>query len=203
MSDSKYNPQKTRGLYVPGDAKPYKLSRSKIDLFLRCPRCFWLDRILGISPPPPWPYSLNIAVDELLKKEFNMHRRMATEHPAISRAVRHGVMRPAVPFNHPDMSEWQDSLHHGIQVLHGLTNLLVFGGVDDIWQFIDTGKLAIVDYKATYHPKKIDISEPRYDSYKAQLEIYQWLLSHRLDSPSTSDIAFFLFCNADASRLDF
>ena len=48
-----------------------KISRSKIDLFLECPRCFYLDVVKKIKRPPGFPFNLNNAVDMLLKKEFN------------------------------------------------------------------------------------------------------------------------------------
>ena len=51
-----------------------KISRSKIDLFLECPRCFYLDVVKKIKRPPGFPFNLNNAVDMLLKKEFDRHR---------------------------------------------------------------------------------------------------------------------------------
>ncbi len=48
MSDY-YNPQRTRNLYDPASKEPFRLSRSKIDLFLECARCFYLDRRLGVG----------------------------------------------------------------------------------------------------------------------------------------------------------
>src|SRR3989338_3335863 len=59
----------------------WKLSRSKIDLFLECPRCFYLDNRLGVARPPGFPFTLNSAVDRLLKKEFDIHRAGRTAHP--------------------------------------------------------------------------------------------------------------------------
>src|SRR3989344_5692045 len=59
----------------------WKLSRSKIDLFLECPRCFYVDNKLGVARPPGFPFSLNSAVDKLLKKEFDTHRAKKTAHP--------------------------------------------------------------------------------------------------------------------------
>jgi len=35
-----YNPRRTRNVYDPACGKPYAVSRSKLDLFLECPRCF-------------------------------------------------------------------------------------------------------------------------------------------------------------------
>ena len=76
-----YNPKRTQNLFEPKSKIPYKLSRSRIDLFLNCPRCFYLDRRLGVSHPPGFPFTLNSAVDFLLKKEFDIHRLKKEPHP--------------------------------------------------------------------------------------------------------------------------
>ena len=76
-----YNPRRTRNLYQPGDAKPFRLSRSKLELFMNCQRCFYLDRRLGIGQPPRFPFNLNSAVDFLLKKEFDDYRARQAPHP--------------------------------------------------------------------------------------------------------------------------
>ena len=76
-----YNPQRSRNLFDPASPAPFKLSRTKLDLFLNCPRCFYLDRRLGVAQPPGFPFSLNSAVDKLLKKEFDAHRAAGTPHP--------------------------------------------------------------------------------------------------------------------------
>ena len=47
-----------------------KLSRSKIELLFDCPRCFWLYAGKGIARPFGAPYTINNAVDFLLKQEF-------------------------------------------------------------------------------------------------------------------------------------
>jgi len=64
-----------RRLFDPDDPAPFPLSRSKVDLFISCPRCFYLDRRLGIARPPGFPFNLNSAVDTLLKNEFDEYRR--------------------------------------------------------------------------------------------------------------------------------
>ena len=74
-----YNPK--RGAAWNYGGKNWKLSRSKIDLFCECPRCFYLDNKLGVKRPPGFPFNLNSAVDALLKKEFDVHRKAKTRHP--------------------------------------------------------------------------------------------------------------------------
>ena len=137
-----YNPKRTRNLFDPESDKSFKLSRSKIDLFLNCPRCFYIDRRLGTGRPPGFPFNLNSAIDHLLKKEFDIHRAEETAHPLME---NYGI--EAVPFQHEKMDEWRNNFK-GVQYHYDLTNFLVFGAVDDIW-VNKKGELIVVDYKAT------------------------------------------------------
>ena len=40
---------KRKKLYEAGMEGPFRLSRSKVELYRNCPRCFYLDRRLGIG----------------------------------------------------------------------------------------------------------------------------------------------------------
>jgi len=127
MSDY-YNSRRTRNLFDPASTEPFKVSRSKIDLFLNCPLCFYLDCRLGVGRPPGFPFALNSAVDTLLKKEFDFHRAKKRAHPLMS---AYGL-RDVVPFEHEDMEEWRSNFK-GIRYLYEPENLLVTGAVDDVW----------------------------------------------------------------------
>ena len=74
-----------RNLYDPESANPYRLSRTKLENFLKCPRCFYLDRRLGVGQPPGFPFNINSAVDELLKREFDQCRNAGVAHPYMAR----------------------------------------------------------------------------------------------------------------------
>lgn len=100
MSDY-YKPQRTRNLYDKNSKDIFRLSRGRIDNFLNCPRCFYLDRRLGVAQPPGYPFSLNSAVDKLLKKEFDIHRADGTIHPLMK---VYGI--DAVPLAHEKIDEW-------------------------------------------------------------------------------------------------
>ena len=50
--------RRTRNIFDPDSKEPFKISRSKIEDFLRCPRCFYLDRRLGVGQPPAFPFNL-------------------------------------------------------------------------------------------------------------------------------------------------
>ena len=104
-----------------------KISRSKIDLFVECPRCFWLDLRQGVKRPSFPTYNIHKAGDYLLKQEFDVHREKGTPHPVMK---EHGIA--AVPFQHPNMNKWRHNFT-GVQYHHEPTDFMVFGAVDDIW----------------------------------------------------------------------
>jgi len=190
-----YNSQRTKNLYGTDLKSPFKLSRSKIDLFLECPKCFYLDRKLGVGRPPGFPFSLNSAVDTLLKQEFDIHRLNGTRHPLIE---KYGVDAKPVP--HKDLEKWRHNFT-GVQYLHEPTNFLIFGAIDDLWQN-SKEEFIVVDYKAT--AKNEDITELNKDwhkGYKRQMEIYQWLL--RNNGYKVSDTGYFVYCNGKSDKKAF
>jgi len=196
-----YTPQRIRNIYDPNSTEPFRLSRSKIDLFLNCPKCFYLDRRLGVGQPPGFPFNLNSAVDTLLKKEFDVYRAKGHAHPLMKAA---GL--DAVPFKHPRMNVWRNSLSGGITYAFPGTNLLLTGGVDDIWQNKQE-ELIIVDYKSTSKTGEMGIDADWQIGYRRQMEIYQWLF--RRNGFKVNDTGYFVYCNgltdreAFNSRLDF
>lgn len=182
-----YSPQRTKNLFNPKNKEPFRLSRSKIDLFLECPRCFYLDRRLGVGRPPGFPFTLNSAVDFLLKKEFDLHRAKNKAHPLMK---HYGI--DAIPLAHEKLEEWRDSLRGGITYLHKPTNLLITGGIDDLW-INPKGEYIIVDYKATAKDGEVNLDAEWQIGYKRQMEIYQWLF--RQNGFKVSDTGYFVYCN--------
>jgi CRISPR/Cas system-associated exonuclease Cas4 (RecB family) len=180
-----------RNLYNPNNKEPFKLSRSKIELFLECPRCFYLDRKMGVSRPGGFPFTLNNAVDFLLKKEFDIHRAKGQAHPL----MKHYNIK-AVPFAHPDINQWRENFV-GLQYHHPATNLIITGAVDDVW-INDKKELIVVDYKATSTSNEISLDDEYRESYKRQLEIYQWLL--RKNGFKVSDTGYFVYCNGNRDK---
>jgi len=191
MSDY-YKANRVRNLYDPKSKDPFKISRSKIDLFIACSRCFYLDRRLGVGRPPGFPFSLNSAVDALLKKEFDFHRFNQSAHPLMK---QYGV--DAVPFKHEKIDEWRDSLRRGVQYHDKFTNLIITGGIDDAW-VNPKGELIVVDYKATSKAGEVTLDAEWQDGYKRQMEVYQWLL--RKNGFTVSNTGYFVYCNGDADK---
>ena len=187
-----YNPRKTRNIFNPASAEAFRISRSKIDLFLECPRCFYYDQRLGVGRPPGFPFNLNSAVDALLKKEFDIHRKHKSKHPLME---QYGV--DAVPLGNEKIEEWRDALRRGISHLHKETNLFVRGGVDDVW-VTPEGELLIVDYKATSKDGEVSLDAEWQDGYKRQIEVYQWLF--RKNGFKVSTTGYFVYANASRDR---
>jgi hypothetical protein len=180
-----------RDLFDPASTSPYRISRAGLELFHNCPRCFYLDRRLGLPRPGSLPFNLNLAVDALLKKEFDACRRERKPHPLMQQA---GI--DAVPFSHPELDAWRDNFK-GVQVVHGPSNLLVTGAVDDLWE-TPAGELIVADYKATAkHGEITALNEEWHGSYKPQIEIYQWLL--RRKGFTVSPTAYWVYANGDAA----
>lgn len=173
-------------LFEAKSNEPFEISRTKLELFLNCPRCFYLDRKIGISRPSFPSFTLNSAVDTLLKKEFDAHRLKGETHPLMK---NYGI--DLIPFQHEKMEEWRHNFT-GVRFLHRPTNFLVFGAIDDIW--IDKfGALFVVDYKATSTEAEVTLDGVYKEAYKRQVEIYQWLL--RKNGFDVSDIAYFVYAN--------
>jgi CRISPR/Cas system-associated exonuclease Cas4 (RecB family) len=173
--------------YKPGQIAPFKISRSKIELFMQCPRCFWLDVRLKIKRPDGPPFNINKAIDELLKKEFDTYRVKGEPHPWMS-----DNQIKAVPMQHEQLSKWRENFI-GVSTLHEPTNLHIFGAIDDVW-VTPNGEIHVVDYKATAKQSDVNIDADWQISYKRQLEIYQWLLSQ--NGLKVSDVGYFVYANA-------
>ena len=178
--------KRSRNLFDPSSKEPFKLSRTRLDNFLRCPRCFYLDRRLGLDRPSMPGFTLNIAVDALLKKEFDLYRSKGEPHPLM---VKHGLN--AVPFKHPDLDKWRANFE-GIEYHHKPTNLILTGAVDDLWVTPER-KLIVVDYKATSKDGEVTLDDEWKEGYKRQMEIYQWIL--RGMSFDVQDTGYFVYAN--------
>src|SRR4051812_21545804 len=118
-----------RSIFDPASKEPFKVSRSKIDLFCECPRCAFLDLKLGVKRVSGPSFTLNSAVDELFKREFDVHRAAGSKHPLCD---AYGI--DAVPFADERLDEWRDALRRGIGYLHTPTNIFARGGIDDVWR---------------------------------------------------------------------
>ena len=180
---------KKRNIFAPDLAKPFKISRSQIEAYTRCPCCFWLNHRRGIRHPGMPGHPINSLIDRLLKAEFDTHRIAGTSHP-LMRA--YGI--DAVPYADDRLDTWRQNFK-GMQHFHKPTGLLVTGALDDLW-ITPQRLIHMVDYKATAKQDGVTLDDQWKDAYKRQMEVYQWL-ARRLGL-DVSDTAYFVYCNGRA-----
>lgn len=156
---------------------------------------FYLDRKCGTGQPPSYPFTLNNAVDALLKKEFDKYRVEQAPHPL---CLEYGIN--AIPFSHIELENWRTN-QKGIKYIHEPTNFCITGAVDDVWFNLETRELIIIDYKATSSKEEITLEAEYRQSYKRQMEIYQWLF--RKNGFIVSQMGYFVYCNGDTEKENF
>lgn len=192
--EKKYNPNRNKDWNYGG--LKWKLSRSKIELFLECPRCFYLDNKLGTTRPRGPAFTLNIAVDTLFKKEFDFYRTKKVAHPLMRK-----YKIDAVPLQHSNLDTWRENFE-GITYHHPATGFTVSGAVDDVWE--DTkGNLIVVDYKSTAKEGHLTtLADSAWEkSYRRQMGVYQWLLTQ--NNFTVSKTGYFVYANAQTTPSSF
>jgi len=170
--------------------KPPQLSPNSLNLFFECPHCFWLDKNKNIKRPQPFPYALNMAVDILLKQEFDEYRKRGEVHPLI---VAHKI--PAKLFQNQELlNQWRSNFA-GLRFYDKELGATLFGAVDDILEF-EGGKLAPLDYKST------GSSVPTvYDRFQLQMDVYTYLLEKNgFQTPRKGYLAFYVVDKANGFR---
>ena len=188
-------------IYVPGQTETFRISRSKFNDFLTCRRCFYLDRVIGVISPSTPGWTLNETTDILLKKEFDALRKTQLPH----RIFEAYGLNNVIPFSHPDLDHWRNSLHGGLEGKIEGTNIVLHGGIDDLWYDTSKEEVIIVDYKsqANKYPvtQEYYLSNVHHESYKIQLDVYGYLLNKI--GFAVSNIGFFYVCNANRNANSF
>jgi hypothetical protein len=144
-----------------------RLSRSKVELFIECPRCFYADVVLKKKRPSTLPFTLNNAVDSLLKKEFDEFREKGVAHPIQQNTG-------FVPAIHNSLELWRHPFKGGISFYDETHACIYYGAIDDIWINGD-GQLAVVDYKATAKETAVTALPEWASVYARQLSFYNYL----------------------------
>ena len=184
-----------QGTYKPDKAEiPFELSRSKIEDFIKCKACFWLEKVRGVKRPAIPGFNINTNTDTLLKRDFDSVRGEESHPFLINNGLGH-----LIPFDHDNLELWTQSMHFGLpdrfNTLHKETNILFGGGIDDIYQNKETGELHVVDYKSTANlsknPTRVSLEGKWKEGYKRQADMYTWVL--RRKGFAVSDTAYFVY----------
>lgn len=172
-----------------------RVSVSKLLAFNECARCFYLDVKDGVRRPSGFPFLLNSAVDRALKNEFDGYRKTGQRHPLLE---KFGV--EAVPFSHPELNKWRDTLHGGMTFLHKELRIQLKGAIDDIWVG-KNGALHVVDFKASARSSEMTLDSPQGRRFGQQLECYVWI--YRNCGFEMSDTSYILYVNARPAPASF
>ena len=174
---------------------PLFISRGKVDLFLKCKRCFYFAMNLGFRRLKPLPLPLNNLVDACFKNDMDYCRTNDIVHPVFS--DNNLSLKPFNPEDFKLIQEWRDDMKSFIGATYHYEkyNWLLCGIIDDVL-VDDNGMLYIVDCKSTSKISNIhtfdDVSFGA--SLKIQLEWYSWLLNKM--GYEVSKTAYLVYYNA-------
>ena len=166
-----------------------KISRTGVEKYLSCQRCFVLNYRYKVYPPS-LPFTLNNAVDNLCKNEFDHYRKIKQPHPIF---IKHDIN--AVPFIHKNLDDWRSNFK-GIRYVNEIEGYNFGGAIDDVW-VKPNGQLILADVKAT-SKNEFNWEETwnRYEypkAYQRQLEMYQWLF--RKNGFNVANEAYLVYFN--------
>lgn len=158
------------------------LSRWQLELFSKCPRCFWLLKRHNVKQPEGFPLALNTAMDGLLKEEFDAYRAKGQPHPILVEYHINAKLFSDIK----RLEAWRNNFQ-GLRWTDPATGHTLFGAIDDILEFPD-GSLAILDYKSS-GAREATV----YPSYQLQLDVYTFLLKQLgYKTAPQAFLAFFL-----------
>ena len=92
-----------KNLYIKDNLSPYKISRTKIDLFFDCHRCFYIDQRLGIKRPHGAALVINNNIVNKFKKNLDILRKTQTIIPETTALIPEIGLKPLM---HDKINLW-------------------------------------------------------------------------------------------------
>jgi hypothetical protein len=155
------------------------LSPTTLNLFLECPRCFWLQINKSVRRPfTPFP-SLPGGVEEKVKRYFDAFRRQGTMPPEVKGKLDGDLFPDVVLLN-----KWRN-WRQGISFYSADLNARMMGAIDDL--LVNAGVYMPLDYKSRGSAPTPD--SPHY--YQNQLDCYALLLER--NGYKTSGVGYLVF----------
>lgn len=155
------------------DPNQIQLSPSSLNLFLECPRCFWLYKAKNIRRPAgPFP-SLPGGMDLLIKKHFDKYRALGKLPPEIEGKIE-GQLLPDLKL----IENWRDWRYTSLKYEDQSINAVLTGGLDDcLIQDDPSGSRAYIpiDFKTRGFARKEDTEK----YFQNQMDCYTLLLEGR------------------------
>ena len=193
IGDNQIDTVRTR--FKENNNTPFFVSRSKVDLFLKCPRCFYFVMKYGFREPGSFPLSLNNLVDACVKNDMDYCRSHDRIHPVFTHSNLD--LKPYNPEDFSIVQRWRDDMksYIGATYLYEKYNWLLCGIIDDVMINNDE-ELVIIDFKSTTKHQDLNTFDevPFSAGLKIQLEWYNWLFLQK--GFSVDNTAYLVYYNA-------
>ena len=104
-----------------------------------------------------------------------------------------------IPYHNENLDIWRNSLKGGISFHDEKTNLIIHGGIDDIWFDLNNKKLVVVDYKAQSSSYPVTASSYLSSEWRVKLQSTNGYICLYIEKMKyeVSDITYFYVCNAE------
>lgn len=150
----------------PAAQKAIKLSPSTLNLFLDCPRCFWLDKVKGIKRPRGIFPSLPSGMDREIKNHFDIYRSKKSLPPELSSSDFAGIL---LYDDQAQLERWRN-WRTGLEYKDADGNILS-GALDDL--LVKDDLYIPFDYKTKGSPTTVEDAQKYYQN---QLDCYALML---------------------------
>lgn len=161
--------------------RPIKLSPSQLNLFLECPRCFWLHQNQDFHRPAGIFPSLPSGMDNVIKVYFDKYRAKGKLPPEIEGRVV-GTLLPDASV----MEKWR-SWRTGLNYKDKETGAMMIGALDDC--LVHDRKYIPLDYKT----RGFDPKDGGESFYQNQLNCYEFLLqANDFDTAGYAYLAYYV-----------
>ncbi|MCX5657477.1 MAG: hypothetical protein NTZ48_04540, partial [Candidatus Omnitrophica bacterium] len=145
-----------------------RLSPSALNLFLDCPRCFWLEKVKGIKRPRGIFPSLPGGMDSVIKVYFDRYRIKGELPPEIKGKVE-GKLIP----EEKTLKKWRSWRSTDLCYEDKAINASLSGALDDC--LIEEGFYIPLDYKT----RGYELKEGSENYYQVQLDCYCLMLESK------------------------
>lgn len=167
----------------------YKLSPSSLNLFLDCPRCFWLDRNKGIKRPRGIFPSLPGGMDTVIKGYFDKYRLKNELPPEIKGKI------PGKLFSDlATLEKWRNWQTSNLCYEDKNSNAILRGALDDC--IVENDCYIPLDYKTRGSELN---SDPR-EYYQNQLDCYTLMLNS--SGYKTKGLAYLIYYWPEETKED-
>lgn len=160
-----------------------RLSKSQLDKFVDCPRCFWLGQRHKLKQPDMISSKVWKGVERVTIAHYDAHRQAKTQPENLHARVPAG----AIPLQR-DAEGMKALRYWGKGLPFKVDNILVTTALDDMleWADGDTRRFAVIDYKSK---SKLTDEEQTSSMYQNQADVFD--LAANVNGYPTDGIVYF------------